>query len=329
MPANLTPEYRQAETTYREAKTSEEKLQALEYMLQVIPKHKGTDHLQADLKRKLAKLKAGGEKKGASSRRSAMFNISKEGAAQLTLVGAPNGGKSAMVKHLTNASPIVEPYPYSTFKPLPGMMPFENIQIQLVDLPPIGRDRSESWVPGVVRNSDMALLVVNLADHDLLDGLEFALEKLEEGKVLLVKEVEQRYMPDGKAQVKTLMVGTHLDQPDALDNLEILKEFFGERFPIAALSVLDQADQDAFRKYIFDQLKILRVYTKARSKKADFTKPVILPIGSTLLDFARQIHKDFARDLKFARIWGKEKYDGQKVQRDYLLVDGDIIELHL
>jgi ribosome-interacting GTPase 1 len=329
MPANLTPEYKEAEKAYREAKTSEDKLRCLEYMLSVIPKHKGTDKLQGDLKKKIARLNREGDKKsGGSSRRGSLFNVSREGAGQIVLAGAPNSGKSALLKHMTKATPEVANYPYTTVKPNPGMLRYENINIQLVDLPPIGRDFTESWVPGIVRNADIALLTVNLASDEVLEETEFVIERLLKGKVELVEKVTTRYKPDGSAQVKTRILCTHFDHPDAEDVLELVNEVFADQFSIWTVSVNDRELLDLTAQRIFDTLRIIRIYTKSPGKDPDKKDPITLPVGSTLMDFAYSIHKDFKKNLKFARIWGSAKFDGQKVTRDYELQDEDIVELH-
>ncbi len=327
MPANLTPEYLEAERAYREAKDPEDKLRCLEYMLSVLPKHKGTEKIQADLKKKIAKLRAGNRKSG-SSRRSSMFNIPREGAGQVILVGPPNSGKSSVMDALTNARPEVADYPYTTMKPQPGMIPFENVKIQLVDIPPVGRDYTESWIPGMVRNADLALLVTSLADDDVLDSTEFVIERLSQGKVELVDEVETRFKPDGSAQVKTLMLLTHADAEGAAEVRELVEEAFAGRFPAWTMSKKDPEDAAKISGLIFEALSIVRVYTKSPGKEADKSDPVTLPRGSTLMDFAFSVHKDLARNLKYARIWGSKKYDGQKVTKDYELEDEDVVELH-
>jgi hypothetical protein len=329
MPANLTPEYREAERAYKEAKTPEDRLRCLEHMLAVIPKHKGTDKLQADLKTKIARAQHTDEKKGGTNRRSSMFNVTREGAGQVALVGAPNAGKSSILDRLTNAAPAVADYPYTTIKPQPGMIPYQNIKIQLVDLPPLGREFTETWIPGVVRNADLALLTVNLASDDVLDETEFVLERLLQGKVELVSAVSERYKADGGAQVKTRMVLTHTDHPDASAVKELVDEVFGGRFPEWFFSARSPEDATMLAENIFRTLEIVRVYTKTPGKPAERLDPVILARGSTVMDFAKSIHKDFAEKLNYARIWGKNQYDGQKVTRDHVLEDEDVVELHV
>jgi ribosome-interacting GTPase 1 len=208
------------------------------------------------------------------------------------------------------------------------MMPFENIQVQLVDTPALSRDYMESWLPGAVRNADLALILCSLASDDILEEVEAVIERLKERKVELVREGARRYSPDGFVRVRAVILATHRDKDNALENLEVLKDLYGERFSVYALSPQSGEGVEEFRQGLFEELRIIRVYTKSRGKPADRDDPVILPYGSTVQDFAFAIHKDIARNLKFARIWGKDKYDGQKVNRDYQLKDQDVVELH-
>ncbi len=329
MPANLTPEYFEAEKLYKQAKTPEERISALEQMLAVIPKHKGTEKLQAEIKRKLAKLREAQEKAPKKGpRRSSQYYIAKEGAGQVVLVGPPNSGKSSILSAFTKAQVEIAEYPYTTRKLQPGMMTFENVQIQLVDTPPISQEYFEPWMSTILRNADGVLFVVNLASLEILDEIEMVLEKLEARKIHLTGEVEEKFEPEGRANLRTLLVGTHLDQPSARENLEVIQEIYQSRFPVVGISISSGEGLKEFPKKVFDLLEIVRVYTKAPGKPPDLNDPVILPKGSTVYDFAFEIHKELAKNLKYARIWGKNKFEGQRVPRDYVLADEDICELH-
>ncbi len=327
MPANLTPQYLEADRRFKAAKTLEEKVAALEEMLAVIPKHKGTEHLQGDLKRRLAKLRAEAEQ---ARRRRGGFSVSveREGAGQVVLVGPPNAGKSALVKRLTNAQPEVGEYPFTTRRPVAGMMLFINIQIQLVDLPAISDEYMEPWVPGLVRPADLALLVVDLTSPSLLEDVEKVIGILERSKVALVSPGSPP-PPVGWANVGTLLLGNKADAPMAGGALEILRAYSGSRFPIHAVSAEAGMGLEPLRRMIYDGLGIVRVYSKPPGKEPSMQSPVVLPRGSTIVEMAEAIHKDFARQLKYARVWGGTKFDGQRVQRDYVVQEGDVIELHI
>ena len=327
MPANLSPDYLEAEKQFKSASTPEDKLAALRRMLSTIPKHKGTDKLQGDIKKRIAKLKqlveAQVKKKGFS------VTVEPEGAGQLTVVGPPNSGKSALVRALTGVAVEVAPYPYSTQRPAPAMMPYQDILVQLVDLPPVSSTHTESWLPGIVRTSDGVLLVVDLASADTLDEIEDCLGVLDQRKIRLVGEEPKSEAWASIAEKKTLFVGSKVDQPGARESWSVLCELYGERFPGLVVSAESLENVEELRTEIFRMLRVLRVYSKPPHREADRSRPFVLGEGSTLIDFARTVHHDFEDKLKFARVWGHGKFDGQRVNKDYPLSDGDVVELHL
>jgi ribosome-interacting GTPase 1 len=329
MPANLPPQYYEAEKRYRRARDPQEKLNILQEMFSIMPKHKGTDKLQADVKQRISRLKKEIQQKKKTSRRGDQFYVDKEGAAQVVLTGPANAGKSQILASLTNATPEVAAYPYSTVKPLCGMMPFENIQVQLVDTPPIGAEFMEPWLAGIIRNADLVALVVDLGSEAMMDHIEAVLQKLEGYKIILESEEGELNPLDGIAHKKTIILANKSDTPPSETNLSILKESFGDRLPIFVLSAEEKVNVEELRRYIFDTLRILRVYTKTPGKKVDYEDPVIMKIGSTLLEAAKEIHKDFARNLKYARVWGEGVFDGQMVQKDFVLKDGHVVEFHI
>jgi len=328
MPANLTPDYHAAEKRYKEAGTPEEKLRCLQEMLSVIPKHKGTDKLQGDIKHKIAKLKGQTEKRKGAARRTDEYHIDKEGAGQIALVGLPNVGKSSLVDQLTNASPEVADFPFTTRKPLPAMMKYEDVQAQLIDTPPISDDYFESWLPGLLRLADTILLVVDCQKEPLV-GVETIVRLLREKKILLVKDPAAVELDKGEVAKRTIVVANKADEPDARDNFEILEEFFGQEFPLILVSAESGENLEILRYEAYSMLGKLRVYSKLPGKEADMAAPFVFKKGTTVFEMAEYVHKDIAKRLKYARIWGSEKYDGQMVNRDYILQDRDIIELHM
>jgi len=313
MPANLPPQYFDAEKNYREAKTAPEKILALEEMLAIMPKHKGTDHLRAELRRRIAKLNQASEKKSATQRASML--ILKEGAAQVIIVGLPNAGKSQLVSSITNASPSVAEYPFTTHNATPGMMKFENIQIQLIDTPPLVPQSIEWWLPHMIRRADAILVVVDLGNAPLTQ-VEAITAQLENMKIQL-------------GERKALIIGNKLDLDNANKNYTALKNKYKEQLPVIAVSAKERVGLEELKFGIYQMLDIIRVYTKTPGEKPDFEDPIILERESTLEDAAAQVHKDFLSRLKYARVWGSGKHDGLMVKRDHILQDGDIIELHL
>ena len=323
MPANLTPEYLAADKKLKAATTPQDKLAALEEMLATIPKHKGTEKMQADLKRRLAKLRTELQRKKGAARGRPLDHVEKEGAGQIVLIGGPNVGKSMLLRALSNAEPEIADYPFTTRLPQPGMVVFENVQIQLVDLPPITPEFSEGWLYAIIRTADAAVLVVDLATDDLLSQTEQVLDLLARANLHLVPSA-----PVGPAQRRAIAVANKLDAPGAAARLQIFREFFGDRLPLLPVSAAAGTGLDGLRQTMFHMLGVIRVYSKPPGKKVDLTAPFILKKGSTILNAADTIHKDFAEKLKYARLWGRHEHHGQMVGRDHLLEDGDIIELH-
>ncbi|HXX37459.1 MAG TPA: TGS domain-containing protein [bacterium] len=323
MPANLTPQYLEAERRYRQATTPEEQLDALEAMMATIPKHKGTEHMRADIRRRMAKARTEvARRKTAGGKGPTWHHVPREGAGQIVLVGPPNAGKSRLLAALSNATPVVAPYPFSTRMPLPGMVPFEDVQIQVVDLPPIAHETAEPWLLALVRQADGALFVADLADDDILSGIETTLDIASQFRVRLGREDEEDTVP-------TLMVASKLDAEGAAVRLEILQEAWAERFEIVPVSADAGTGLEALRQRLFQLLRVIRVYTKAPGQRADRSVPFVLPRGATVADACAAVHKDFVERLKYARIWGARTFEGQMVQREHALEDGDVLELHV
>jgi len=326
MPANLTPIYREAEAKYKSAITKEEKIAALEEMLRVIPKHKGTDKLQGDLRSRLSKLKREPKKK--TGAKGFSHKVPKEGAGQVILVGPPNSGKSSLVDSLTHATPEVAAYPFTTRDTIPGMMPFEDVAIQLVDMPPLSEEHVEPWVYDVVRGGDLVWLVVSI-EHPLV-GHEIVLELLEAKAVGLIPpgaEPPADARP-GWLYKHTLLAVTGMDNDGADGDLEAFQELVETELPIVPVSTIADTGFEDLAKRTFDALDVMRIYTKQPGKDADRERPFTLPRGSTVGDLARGIHKDVAEGLKFARVWGASVFDGQSVKSAHVLEDGDVAEIH-
>jgi ribosome-interacting GTPase 1 len=328
MPANLTPVYRAAEEEYRQAKDPAERLACLEKMLSVIPKHKGTDKLQGDLKRKISRLKESLQKK--SGKRGFSVKVLREGAAQVVLVGAANSGKSALVEVTTNAKTEVADYPISTRLPIPGMFPFENLQFQLVDLPPVNRDYMEPWVTDIIRSADCALWLVDAGDQQIESQVNQVTELLDQRKIRLVGgDAPAGKSHDPIRNIRCILVATKMDLQPAESGLTWLKQRFELGIQVLGLSAMGDSDFTKLARDLFALNRIIRVYSKTPGKETDRSHPHILHQGDRLIDFARMVHKDFAANLRHAKAWGKGLFDGQRIQRDQELGDGFVVELHM
>ena len=326
MPANLPPQYFEAEKGFRLAKNPAEKIVALEEMLAIMPKHKGTDHLRAELRRRIAKLTQALDKKSATQR--ATMVIEKEGAAQVAVIGMPNSGKSQLVSSITNASPTVAEYPFTTHTARPGMMEFENIKIQLIDTPPLAFQPIEFWLPPMLRRAGALLVIVDLSDASL-GQLETIISQLEGMRIGIGDRKALDEAGRVLTQKKALIIGNKVDLDNASESYTTLHNKYKQQFPVIAISARQGVGLEELRLKIYQMLDIIRVYTKAPGEKPDFADPIILDRGSTLEDAAASVHKDFRAKLKYARIWGSGKHDGVMVKRDHILQDGDVIELHM
>jgi len=328
MPANLPPQYHEAEKIYRSAKTPEEKVEALETMLAIMPKHKGTDHLRAELRRRIAKHQEEAERRPSAGRKGSAYNIRREGAGQIVLVGLPNAGKSQLVSTLTEAAPDIADYPFTTKVPTPGMMRFENIQIQLVDMPPVIDREAKPWLSHLLRNADVLLILVDLGEDPLLQ-MDTILAELGGVKVKPIGMEVSDELLIGIARKKALIVGNKNDLSNAGENYKLLQSRYGSQFPLVSISALKGMGLVDMKRTIYGMLDIIRIYTKSPGSKADLNEPVVLKKGSTVEEAAASVHKDFLKNLKYAQVWGSGKFDGQRVSRGYVLEDGDVIELHI
>lgn len=332
MPANLPPQYQKLEEEYRQEKDLGRRLELLQEMLREIPKHKGTNHLQGELKAKISKLKTQieGAKKPSGAKHAAPDHIPREGAGQFVLFGPPNSGKSSIIGALTNAHVEITEWPFATRKPSPGMARWENVKLQLIDTPSIAPEYCETYVFNLIRTADVGVLVLSLGDDDLLERYEYVIHRVHEGKVRLAGLVAPDPRYPTALEKKTLIAATGMDLPDAATRLDLLHDTVGDRATIVPVAIPTRAGLDDFLARGFALLELLRVYTRAPGQKPDLEDPILLPHQASVADAARAIHKDIAERLQFARIWSRVKptLDGTRVPADHHVEDGDILEFH-
>ncbi len=329
MPANLPPEYHEIEKELRTARTPQEKIDIYERLIAVIPHHKGTDKLIAMYRAKIAKAKDEMQRRPSTARHGPSYRVEKSGAGQVILVGPPSSGKSHLIKSLTGAQPEVADYPFTTRMPAPYMMPFENVQIQLIDTPPVTGEMMESWFPEIVKMADAVLFVLDGGDPDSPSHFEGILRRLRERKVDFVSsdvDIPPERFPFVK---RSLLAFNKADLEGARGNLRDLELLVDIPFEKFAVSALSGDGLEGLRTRIFDLLRVVRVYSKIPGKKADTDTPFVLKKGSRVMDAARAVHKDFSEKLNYARIWNRNGLEGLRVTRDYVLQDEDILQLHI
>ena len=345
MPANLSPEYKAAAEAYRRSRDPQERLDHLREMLSVIPKHKGTDHLQADLKHRIKELdeELAGPRRGGARSGPALV-VRPEGAAQVALIGPPNSGKSLLHSRLTGSGAKTGPYPHTTQFPEPGMLRWEDVLFQLVDLPAISAEHPLPWLAGTLQMADACLLVIDLADAECLQQVESVQAILGERRVSLVAEWPSA-APSGPVaspvhayaddvfdlRLPTLLVANKADllaHPQT--DLEVLAELEAPHFPTLLVSAQGGLGLGEIGGRLWRSLGLVRIYTKAPGKPALHDRPFTLRAGEqTVADVARQVHRDMVESLKYARVWGASvAADGQHVGRDHVLADRDVVELH-
>ncbi len=327
VPANLTPPYHDAQERFKAASSHDEKLQALREMIALLPKHKGTEKLFADLKKRLAKLEGEVEHAAHGGRHADPGHVKSEGAGQWVLLGGPNSGKSSLLAALTHAHPGIGEYPFTTRAPLPGMMSFEDVQVQLVDTPAVATGHTEPYLTNLAHNADGVLLVLDVTADDGEESARLLVDLLERARVWPRGRPLPADAPPFLAVRPVIALGNKCDQDDGTF-AEIAREAIGRDLPFHAVSALSGEGLEELRPLLYRTLRRLRVYAKEPGKKPDLAAPFILPEGATVNQLAGRVHKDVAAALRFARIWGHAKFDGQQVDRHHVLSDRDVVELH-
>jgi ribosome-interacting GTPase 1 len=326
MPTNLPPDAQEAERRYREAETAEDKIAYLEEYISLIPKHKGTDHLRADLRRKLSKLKSSSQAKKGSGKQASPYHIDREGAGQVVVAGTTNVGKSSLVAALTNADPEVSEVPYTTWEPTPGMMDVGDVPVQLIDTPPLSQEYVDPEFMNLARRADLILLVIDLQGFPLQE-LEDAMSILGKHRIVPLHRQDQ-YDLSLRLTVKPFVVVVNkLDHESLDEDWEVLCELIEGEWPLVPVSALTGRNLDQLKQAVFERLGVIRVYSKPPGKEPNFSAPFVMKEGGTVEEFAGKVHKDFLDQLKAARVWGSGAFEGQMVSRDYVLHDGDVVEL--
>ncbi len=325
MPTNLPPDYYHVEKRYKEAETPEEKLSLLEELISTIPKHKGTDHLRSDLRRKLSKMKASAQTQKKSGGATSIYQIDKEGAGQCVVIGSGNTGKSSLVAKFTNADPEVAEFPFSTWQPTPGMLMYENVQIQVIDSPALDMDYIEGEFVQMIRRADLILLMVDI-QADPLGQLEFA-EKFLINNRIVPMHLKEKYPERGNKYIQVLVLVNKVDDEQQMEDFQVYCDLLEIKWDCVPISVKTDFNIDLMMKEIYDRLGVIRIYSKPMRKEPDFTAPFVIKKGSTVEDFALKVHKDFYEQLKTARLWGGADHDGMMVSRSHVLKEGDVVEL--
>lgn len=297
---NQSPFYQKAEEKFLLATTDEERIECLEIMIRECPKHKGAEKMLAQLKTRLKKLKQSLERQKKSGK-STQKGIKKQ-PLQAILIGMPNTGKSTFFKQLTNQETKISPAPYTTFQPILGSYDYEDVNIQLVDSPPI-------------QATDTSL-------SNSADTLLYIIDNLEQ-----IKEIE-KHIKNPKAE--KIIIHTKTDKLNEQEKRKLsatLKSKFAKYPFFLTSNNIEKIELDKIKQTIFQTFPIIRIYTKEPRKQAS-KKPMILKTNSTIEDFAEKILTGMSKKIKKAKVWGPSaKFQGQTQGLDHQLKDKDIVEL--
>ncbi len=325
MPANLTPEYVKAELRYRQATSDEERLAALQVMFSAIPKHKGTEKMQADLKRRISQLRRE-EQKTAHGKGPDPFHIPKGGAGQVVLIGPPNTGKSSLLAATTSAPVKVADYPFATVLPQPGMWHRDDVQIELVDTPPFTPEHVPTGLMGTIRNADVVCVVAE-AGESALEQVEMVLGVLS-ARGLTLRTAPRNELPAADPSQRPGLIVAAKPELAPHGAIMPLRELYAGRLEAVDVSAQTGQGLDDWFQRLWTLLAMIRVYSKEPGRPPDLHKPFIVPAGATVAELAGQIHRDLPERMKFARLWGHSRFEGQQVHKTEPLRDRDVVEIH-
>tara|TARA_B000000460_G_scaffold154328_1_gene109071 strand:- start:97 stop:735 length:639 start_codon:yes stop_codon:yes gene_type:complete len=211
------------------------------------------------------------------------------------------------------------------------MLPYEDVHIQLVDTPPISNPGTQSRLYGLLRSTDVFVIVVDLS-MDVIEQIDEVFSALKDWEFQLLKRGEKPGEDNRWKSKPTILMGNKADIPGALDQYQILEDTFESDYPVVMASAEEEVGLDDLALEVFRALDVIRVYTKSpRQKLEEFEKtdPLVLPVESTVAEAAEKLHRELGHGLKYAVLWGMSgKFESQRVGRGHQLTDGDIIEIH-
>lgn len=356
MPVNATTDYFLAEKKFNDAKTTTEKIKALEEMLRTSPSHKSSENLRASIKQRLAKYRGLLEKEKTTKGSGFSVSIKKDCSAQVIIIGFPNSGKSYLLSKLTNAKPEIADYEFTTKRPEVGIMEYTGVKIQIIEIPAlfegfIYKDKGPSFF-SVIRNADLVLFLIDEA-KDTEEQLRILNSEFEKAYIRLNKKrpdiTIKRHATGGLSFIgnsgnkietlkKILMENSIFNATVEFHekvSLEELQDCLNEKITyLPCIFVKNkkqgwtQKDLGEIKNKIWENLNLIRIFTKTPGKEKDWP-PVAMKNDSTINNLALVIHKDFLRKFKYARVWGNSaKFPGQRIGLDHVLEDNDIIEIH-
>ncbi len=253
----MTAEAQAKWQTAQLAKNPREKLQAYQEFLSAVPQHKGNERLRAQVKAKIAELKEEiGARRGKRSGGSSIWSVEREGAAQVMLFGQTNAGRSSLLRSLTNSQVNVTTYEYTTQRPIPGMLQFEDIQLQLVELPAAQPDRDGQFQMqpeplDLIRSSDGLMLVLDIS-ADPLAQFHSMINALKEARISTQKQLSRVEILRGKGSGEIRIAASF--QQKSCSPAEIRKLLHSYGVMNALVRIYGDASQEDVEDAIFDNV---------------------------------------------------------------------------
>ncbi|MBU1136053.1 MAG: GTPase [Nanoarchaeota archaeon] len=296
---NQSPEYQKAEADFLTAKSNEEKVNALEIMIKECPKHKSSEKMLANLKTRYKKLKEKLEKdkkqkKGTSSKK----GIKKEGI-QIILAGLTNSGKSSLISKLTNASPQIAEYEFTTKQETIGTLDYKGLKFQIIDVPAVNY---ESFDQGLSNTCDILLIIITA-----IKDIEIVLPYLE------------------KSCKKRIIVFNKSDLLNSEEKRKIKETLKSKKYNFCMISCKNNEGLDELKEKLLENSGVMRIYTK-EPKKQISENPIIMKQESSIKELSKKIFHSSIK-IKEIKITGpSSKFPNQKVSLKHILKDKDIVE---
>ena len=297
---NQSPFYQKAEAKFLAAQTDEDRLKFLEEMIRECPKHKSSEKMLANLKTRRIKLKEKIERERKVKKSSGKTGIKKEDM-QAVLIGKTKSGKSSLLSLLTNAKPEISSYNFATKKPVIGMIDYDGVGIQLIEVPAI---ESEYFDKGIVNSADTILILIT--DLEQIPEIEKKIEKANGKRIILFNKIDLLSENEKRKIYATLQ---------------------SKKYNFILISVKTKENIEQLKEKLFHSFEKIRIYTKQPEEKQKSKKPIILNPSSTVKDVAEKILKGFSSHILQTKIWGpSSKYPRQVVGLKHELKDLDVVE---
>ena len=323
MPANLPAEAKHKWRTASEARRPQEKIKRLQEFLSLVPKHKGTENLRAQVKRKIALLRREivEKKRKKAGTGGPRFFIEKEGDAQIVILGPTNVGRSSLLSRLTNAKVEISSYPYTTKEPTPGMFQHQDLQFQIVEAPALVEGSADGGAWGLqtltsARNADGLLLMIDLS-RDPVAQFSLISGEMEKARVLTRKpkarvEIERKHMGAG---LKVVLLGHFVDCTS--NDVRKLLESYGIRdatVKIRGEATLDDVEDAIFEGTVYRPAIIIAnktdvpTATDATRQLKDFVgkEMKILPVSCKTKSGLDKLGSEMFEVLDLIRVYTRE-----------------------